>query len=169
MTAGSRLLLALLLLWSAANIAWSLHLRGRGESAAHADAAPHALADSGARAGPATVRRTVVLPAAAREGVLAEMRIMLGAIEGSLRAAAAGDTAALRRAANPAGMAMAADPALEALLPEEWMQRALATHRAFDALPAVGTDPRAIATRLADIATGCNSCHAAYRLETETP
>lgn len=169
MTAGPRLLLALLLLWSAANIAWSLHLRGRGEATAHADAAPHAVADSNAHAGLPTVRRTVVLPAGAREGVLAEMRIMLGAVEGALRAAAAGDTAALRRAAQPAGMAMAADPALEELLPGEWMQRALVTHRAFDELPAAGTDLRVIATRLADIATGCNSCHAAYRLEAEAP
>jgi hypothetical protein len=66
-------------------------------------------------------------------------------------------------------MAMAADHALEDLLPADWMQRALTTHRAFDDLPSAGTDPGTIATRLADIAVGCNGCHAAYRLEAEAP
>jgi hypothetical protein len=90
---------------------------------------------------------------------------MLGAMQGALDAGARGDTAALRAAVAPAGTAMAADHSLEALVPPAWMQLAMTTHRAFDALPSAATSPTATMSALARITAGCNSCHATYRLD----
>ena len=98
--------------------------------------------------------------------MLAEMRVMLGAVQGVLEATARGDTAALRAATRPAGMAMAADHSLESLLPAEWMRIAMSTHRAFDSLPATGGNAKATVAGLGEIVRGCNTCHAMFRLST---
>jgi cytochrome c556 len=167
--------LGVLALWTVANAAWTFGLRTHrepehaatadtGHAAAHAtDTAALHPEGAGHTAGP-DLRETLTVPAEARDAVLAEMRIMLGAMQGVLEATANGDTAALRAAAHPAGMAMAADPALEALLPPGWMRLAMATHRAFDSLPATGGDRQATVAALARLTGGCNSCHATYRL-----
>lgn len=165
-----KVVLVALALWTAANLGWSIALSARRHaepaSAANAHAhGPPAGADSATHAVPQSPSRTLTLPTAAREAVLAEMRIMLQSIQGVLEAAARGDTAAVRAAARPAGMAMAADPHLEALLPADWMALALDTHRAFDSLPSAGPEAAAILARLGQITGRCNACHAMYRLE----
>lgn len=168
--------LVVLALWTVANGAWTLALRTHREAehAVAADtshAAVHAAETAAVHpegavhtAGP-DIRQTLTVPTEARDAVLAEMRIMLGAMQGVLEATASGDTAALRVAARPAGMAMAADHSLEALLPPAWMRLAMITHRAFDSLPATGHDQQATVAALARLTGGCNSCHATYRLQ----
>ena len=151
--------------WSAANLAWSLSLRrdaGAGHQPVGHEAHPPAEPGHAALEVPATV---LALPAEARDAILAEMRVMLGSVQGALHAAARGDTAALRHAVAPAGMAMAADPALEALLPADELARAIDVHRGFDALPHAGADAAAIAEGLGRLVAGCNGCHAVYRIE----
>jgi hypothetical protein len=171
MHAGKTAVLVGLVLWTAANLGWSIALSTRRDaepvSPAHAGTHAHAssAADSAMHTVPGPPRRTLALPNEAREAVLAEMRIMLQSIQGVLVAGARGDSAAVRIAARPAGMAMAADPALEALLPADWMALALDTHRGFDSLPAVGPDPAAILAGLGRLTGRCNACHAMYRLE----
>ena len=161
----------ILALWTIGNGAWTLAMRShRGPervAAASDHGAEHAAAADSATAAhmPPDTRQVLAVPAEARDAVLAEMRVMLGALEGALHAAAQGDTAALRRAVTPAGVAMAADHSLEALLPPQWMRLAMATHQAFDSLPGVAASPTARLAALGRITQGCNSCHAMYRLE----
>lgn len=166
--------LGVLALWAVANAAWTLALRTHREPehAATADTG-HAVvhvadtaSDHAAHGAAPDIRHTLAVPAEARDAVLAEMRIMLGAVQGVLEATARGDTAALRAATRPAGMAMAADHSLESLLPAEWMRIAISTHRAFDALPATGGNPTATMAGLGEIVRGCNTCHAMFRLST---
>lgn len=145
-----RIGVVLLILWTIANIFLSLRL---------------------AQPGPPTVastdgRTAIQLPVQARDAVLAEMRMMLGSVQGVLDAAARSDTAAIRAAAKASGLAMAADPALAEVLPPEFLQSGMATHQAFDSLAATasaGAGPAVV--RLARIASGCVACHATYRLE----
>lgn len=114
-------------------------------------------------------RTAIVVPAAARTAVLAEMRTLLGSLNGILTAQVNADTAALRLAATPSGTAAAADPDLEKLLPEAWLQLAMSTHQQFDDLAASASRPRgldSITVRLARVTGSCVACHAAYRLET---
>ncbi|HET6681079.1 MAG TPA: hypothetical protein VFG84_07745 [Gemmatimonadaceae bacterium] len=170
--AGSRMRVPVIALsiWSIVLVAWSLAMRGDTDSehatpaatAGHDEAADaHATDDHGA---PDT-RQVVELPVAARDAVLLEMRIMLQTMEGALHTAARGDTAAMRTAVTPAGVAMAADHSIEELLPADWMQRAMATHMAFDSLPGLATGPTETLSALGRIAQGCNACHAIYRIE----
>jgi cytochrome c556 len=170
--------LVVLALWTIGNAAWTLAVRSHREndhtaavaSEPDAHAAHGAPADTAAahghdaHAAPDT-RQRLAVPAEARDAVLAEMRTMLAAMQGALEAGARGDTAAMRAAVTPAGVAMAADHSLESLLPPAWMQLAMTTHRAFDALPAAATSPAATMSALGRITASCNSCHATYRLE----
>jgi hypothetical protein len=157
------LIAATLAIWSIANAVWSGSLAHRSP-AGHPEAAAGHPAAGEAHPALEPPARTLALPAEAREAILAEMRVMLGSVQGALEAAAHGDTALLRTAVRPAGMALAADPALEALLPADWMGMALAVHRGFDSLPGSATDPATIAAGLGRIVAGCNGCHAVYRL-----
>lgn len=159
------LLAAALAVWTAANAIWSSSLTHRAPPG-HAEVATgHPAAGEGHPAVEPPAQ-TLALPAEAREAILAEMRVMLGSVQGALQAAAVGDTAALRAAVRPAGMAMAADPELEAMLPADWMGMAIAVHQGFDSLPGSAADPATIAAGLGRIVAGCNGCHAVYRLET---
>ncbi len=122
-------------------------------------------ADSG---GSETDRRTpLAVPTGAADAVRAEMRTMLGSLHSLLTAMPQGDTAAMRQAATAAGMAAAADTALEDLLPEEFLVLGTATHRQFDSLAAAivrGVPTDSVAARLGLLTTNCVSCHATYRL-----
>lgn len=117
---------------------------------------------------PSTDTRTVVvLPTAGQDGVLAEMRTMLGSVNAILAAATRSDTAAMRQAAAASGTAMAADPTLEKYLPEEFLKLGMNTHLQFDSLAAGMGGPAAGDTaiaRLARLTGNCVSCHAMYRL-----
>jgi cytochrome c556 len=110
-------------------------------------------------------RTAVQLTAEQRNAVLTEMRTMLGSVSGVLGAAARNDSAGIRGAAHASGAAAAADPALEKLLPEAWLQMAEQTHSGFDSLAAAGAKGRdTVIARLGRVTTNCVSCHAMYRL-----
>lgn len=159
MTPPTRSLVIVLSVWTALNLVGTVLLWR--ERAAHAGAAEQAASHA---AGPDT-RRVLALPADARDAVLAEMRTMLVSIQGASAAAARGDTGAVRAAVEPSGMAMAADHALEELLPQDWLALALDTHRAFDSLPLRAGAPAGALAALGELTAGCNGCHAMYRLE----
>lgn len=101
-------------------------------------------------------RTAVALPADGQQAVLHEMRQMLGAMGGTMAAAARGDTAALFLALKPAGSAVAADHAIEELLPMEWKELAERTHGAFDSLATAARrarDPQALKDTVLDTAS----------------
>jgi cytochrome c556 len=117
----------------------------------------HASADS---------RTVLALPSATRDSVLAEMRAMLASVHEILSAAARGDTAALRAAAQASGQAQAM-ATLGADLPAAFRSRAIETHSAFDSVAAAvaeGAPRDTVTARLARLTAGCTSCHVAYRL-----
>jgi hypothetical protein len=96
------------------------------------------------------------------------MRTMLGSLHDILRAGMVGDTATMRAAAARAGLANAADPALEKLLPEGFLRLGTTTHQQFDALAEalrIGTPRDSVVGRLVGITANCVSCHTSYRLE----
>lgn len=110
-------------------------------------------------------RTPVRLTPQQRYAVLAEMRTMLASESGILAAAPRGDSAAIRDAALKSGTGAAADPALDKLLPTEWLQIAVQTHRGFDDLAAyAGGGQDEVVRRLGGITATCVSCHAMYRL-----
>ena len=116
-------------------------------------------------------RTPVPLPAEAQQAVLREMRELLGAVGGAMAAAANGDTSAVLAALAPAGSAVAADAALEALLPAGWKELAERTHSDFDSLAAAVRRTRGrqalkdtVLVRLARLSGGCASCHETYRV-----
>jgi hypothetical protein len=120
------------------------------------------------RAVPATAdpRTAVVLPGHAADAVLAEMRTMLGSVHDVLRALPGGDSAAVREAAARSGVAMAVDPQLEELLPEEFALLGMRTHAEFDTLARHAAAPRdTVLARMSAITAHCVSCHAVYRIE----
>lgn len=116
-------------------------------------------------------RAAVALPADGQQAVLHEMRQMLGAMGGTMAAAARGDTAALFAALKPAGSAVAADHAVEELLPMEWKELAERTHGAFDSLATAARRARSpqalkdtVLIRLAQVSGSCTACHDMYRV-----
>lgn len=120
---------------------------------------------------PDDARQRVVLPAPAREKVLAEMRAMLESVHGILRALAAGDLAAAEKAARASGLGAAADmdPAVKSGVPAPFLQLGMQTHRGFDRLAdelRAGASAGDALARLADVTSACVACHAAYRLDT---
>ena len=116
----------------------------------------------------ADARRVIQVPLEARDAVRAEMRTMLGSLHDILKATPVGDTSAMREAATRSGLATAADPALETLLPEDFLRLGVNTHQQFDELAgalATGVHRDSVVARLARITGNCVSCHASYRLE----
>jgi cytochrome c556 len=111
-------------------------------------------------------RTPIQLPMEARDLVLAEMRTMLGSVQGVLDGAARSDTAAIRTAAAASGLVMAADPLLERVLPKAFLQLGMLTHTAFDTLAThAGSGPASAIKGLVGITSSCVACHATYRLE----
>lgn len=116
-------------------------------------------------------RQPVVVPEAARQTVLSEMRQMLEALNGVLAASAPFDRAAVREAALSGGTRIAVDmdPAMAERLPDAFVQLGGSTHRDFDALAeavGAGASRDTVLSRLAALTAKCVSCHASYRLET---
>ena len=119
----------------------------------------------------ADTRQPVVVPAAARRTVLAEMRQMLEALNGVLDATVPFDREAVREAALSGGTRIAVDrdPAMAKRLPEAFVRLGSSTHRDFDALAeavAEGAPRDSVLSRLSRLTARCVSCHASYRLET---
>jgi len=113
-------------------------------------------------------RTAIPLTAEQRGAVLTEMRTLLGSVGGVLGAIPPWDTAGIRAAALRSGTGEAADPALEKILPEHWMQMAMRTHQGFDSLAASIGGKRVsrdtVVAKLAAIVPECVNCHATYRL-----
>lgn len=121
----------------------------------------------GGEAASADRRQRIVVPVEARDAIRAEMRTMLGSLNAMLEAGARGDTAAMQEAATLSGLANAADPALEKLLPEEFLTMGMGTHRQFDELAAAlgrGLPADSVFGLLGGITANCVACHSAYRL-----
>lgn len=147
---GNRLALAALALWGATALAaTAVYVNQRRALPAAADA-----------------RTAVVLPSHAADAVLAEMRTMLGSVHDILRAIAVGDSGLVQEAAARSGTAMALDPGLEPLLPEEFLQLGLRAHAGFDTVARHAGAPRdTLVARLGEITAHCVACHATYRVE----
>jgi hypothetical protein len=119
---------------------------------------------------PVDRRQRIVVPPAARDRVLAEMRAMLESVHGVLRALATGDLAAGEKAARASGLATAADvePEVKRALPPQFLSLGMQTHRGFDRVAEnlrAGAAREAIVASLAEVTSLCVGCHAAYRLD----
>lgn len=117
----------------------------------------------------ADTRQPLALPIEAQDAVRAEMNGMLTSINRILVALPRQDTASIRQAAAASGLATAADPLLEKLLPEQFLTWGTQTHQGFDELAAsVATTyaPDSVLLRLGAITQRCVTCHATYRLAT---
>lgn len=116
-----------------------------------------------------TWQRLVLAPAQ-RDKLLAEMRLMLQSVSGIVQGLAANDLPAVEKAARASGMAAAADvdPQIEKLLPRQFLELGMQTHRGFDKLAdqikAGGSRDDTI-RRLAELTGNCVACHATYRLD----
>ena len=113
-------------------------------------------------------RERIVLPAPARNMVLAEMRLMLESVAEVVAALSEGERAAAAQAARASGMVMAVDPHLRELLPAAFVELGMATHRGFDALADKLEQGAAQGTALAELGAlmqNCNACHATYRAD----
>src|SRR5512143_3295842 len=82
----------------------------------------------------ADARRPIALPPEAQDAVRAEMNGMLTSLSRILVALPRQDTATIRQAASASGIATAADPTLEKLLPEQFLTWGTQTHGGFDEL-----------------------------------
>lgn len=121
----------------------------------------------GTEGGGADARQRLDLPGSVRDAIRLEMRTMLGSLNDVLSAGARGDTAGMLAAAARSGLATAVDPTLEKLLPEEFLQLGVRTHRAFDELGAAverGLPADSLLGRLGSLTSNCVACHATYRL-----
>ena len=119
-------------------------------------------------------RTAVLLAPGERDLVLTEMRAFLVAVQAIVDAGTKKDAAAIAAAARAVGMATAGDvPAsLMGKLPLGLKKLGLDTHRAFDQLALdveqMGDTSQALVD-LSQLMNNCIACHAAYRLEPETP
>jgi cytochrome c556 len=116
------------------------------------------------------VRRPVLVPAAGREAVLAEMRLLMSALHGVLDGLSRSDLERVSQSAASGGLGSAVDmdPAVRQALPPEFLKLGVATHSAFDSLAAAasaGASPEEILRRAASLSANCVACHATYRLE----
>ncbi len=118
------------------------------------------------------VRIAIVPPVHGRHLVLTEMRGMLTTVQGYVDAAARGDTAGMRAAAQASGMAAARDldPAMQQRAPADFLRLGMSMHAAWDSLAADVS--RRVPTgqtvgRLGTIMRNCVACHAQLRLNVE--
>lgn len=119
-------------------------------------------------------RTAVLLSPDERNLVLAEMRGLLGSVQGIVDGVNAGDTKRVAQAARASGMAAAADvnPALMAKLPLEFKRLGLGLHRRFDDIATAadsGASRDQIMAALSTQLSACVSCHEGYRLDASTP
>lgn len=117
-------------------------------------------------------RTAILLPVQGRHMVLSEMRLMLTSVQGYVDAAARGDTAGMRAAAQASGMAAARDmdPAMEDRLPAEFLRLGMSTHAAWDSLAADvgrGVSSQQALGRLGTIMKNCVACHTQYRINVQ--
>ena len=119
-------------------------------------------------------RTAVLLAPDERNLVLAEMRGMLGTVQGMVDGVKVGNLNQVAQAARASGMAAAADvnPALMAKLPLEFKELGLSVHKRFDEIAAEADSGASREQMLASLSTqlsACVACHASYRIEAVTP
>jgi hypothetical protein len=115
-------------------------------------------------------RTEVLLAAAERDEVLAEMRLLLKAVDGVVRGLGEPkpDLKQVEAAARAVGMTMAADtePAIMAKLPLPFKQMGMSIHKDMDALADAITQhetPQQLLERLSSMTARCTTCHDMYR------
>ena len=116
------------------------------------------------------VRQRLVFTPIQRDQLLAEMRLMLGSVSGIVQGLAADDLPAAEKAARASGMVHAADtdPQIKTLLPQQFLELAMQTHRGFDKLAGqikAGGSRDDTLRGLATLTGNCVACHAVYRLD----
>lgn len=115
-------------------------------------------------------RQRLILATAQRDRILAEMRLMLRSVNGIVQGLATNDLPAAEKAARASGMVDAADvdPQIKQLLPRQFLELGMQTHRGFDKLAdqikAGGSRDDTI-RRLVELTDNCVACHATYRLD----
>lgn len=112
-------------------------------------------------------RVPVPLPPEGVEAVRVEMRTMLASLNQLNQALVSRDSALARTAAIASGVAAAADPKLEPLLPPEFLKMGMDTHAAFDSVAAAvaaGVTRDSLLTYLPRLTVNCVACHTVYRL-----
>jgi mono/diheme cytochrome c family protein len=119
-------------------------------------------------------RTAVLLSPDERNLVLAEMRGILGSVQGIVEGVNAGDMKRVAQAARAGGMAAAADvnPGLMAKLPLEFKELGLGLHGRFDDIAAAadsGASREQILARLSTQLSACVGCHEGYRLDAVAP
>ena len=115
-------------------------------------------------------RTAIQLSHEEKDLVLAEMRTMLGSVQGIVAGLSKEDLEKVRVSAKASGNAIAAEvpPPLMAKLPLEFKQRGFGVHRGFDEISVAVEQQETtdmIMSRLGDQLDNCVSCHSTYRLE----
>jgi hypothetical protein len=98
------------------------------------------------------------------------MRIMLESVSGIIQGLASDDLPAAEKAARASGMMEAADvdPQIRKLLPQQFLELGMQTHRGFDTLAdqiKAGGSRDDTLRGLAKLTGNCLACHATYRLD----
>jgi hypothetical protein len=115
-------------------------------------------------------RTAIILSAAERDLVLAEMRGFLEGFETITVGIAEKDMKTIAQSAEKIGMATAGQVPLTLMgkLPSEFRSLGMATHKAFDALALEARDMgdgQVILSGLGELLNNCTTCHAAYRID----
>ena len=119
-------------------------------------------------------RTEILLAAAERDQILAEMRQLLKAVDGVVRGLgeAQPNRQAMESAARSAGMEMAADvePTLMAKLPLPFKQLGMSIHQDMDGLADAivqNETPQQILQRLSSMTARCTACHDMYQFSVD--
>ena len=117
-------------------------------------------------------RTEILLSPKERDDILAEMRLLLKAVDGIVRGLGEStpDWKAVEAAARAVGMNMAADvePIIMAKLPLPFKQLGMSIHKDMDALADAvvrGETPQEILQRLSSMTARCTACHEMYRFD----
>lgn len=119
-------------------------------------------------------RTEILLAAAERDQILAEMRLLLKAVDGIVRGLGEPkrDLKQMEETARAVGMHMAADtePAIMAKLPLPFKQMGMSIHKDMDVLADAIVQhetPQQILQRLSSITARCTTCHDMYRFSVD--
>lgn len=115
-------------------------------------------------------RQAIVLDADEKDLILAEMRTMLGSVQGVVDGIASKDMKRVAQAARQSGSAAAAQvpAALMGKLPLGFKQLGHTAHQGFDEIVVgaeSGEPEDLLLARLGERLNNCVACHATYRLE----
>jgi hypothetical protein len=114
------------------------------------------------------MRVVIPLTEAEQALVMANMRQMLGSVEGVTDALARGDSKAVAEAASRSGMAMMQKVPMQIRMkfPPPFAQMGMASHKPFDQIAReaeTAKGPAPILELLSESIRNCNACHASYR------